>query len=280
MDILTWNKQTRYSHDKRGSQKMNKMNKITIVKVGGAVVEDSLQLSQLLKDFSNIEGYKILVHGGGRRATKVATSLGIESKMVNGRRITNKEMLEVVTMVYGGLVNKNIVALLESLGENALGITGADMDIIRSHKRPLKNGIDFGYVGDVDHADGNKLANLIKAGIIPIIAPLTHDNQGNILNTNADTIASETAKALTPYFDVTLIYSFEKKGVLSNPNDENSVIPCITHEDFTKYIAEGVIAGGMIPKLENAFAAINAGVKEVIITLASAIDSKHGTIIK
>lgn len=256
------------------------MDKITIVKVGGAVVEDSLQLSQLLKDFSNIEGYKILVHGGGRRATKIAASLGVESKMVDGRRITNKDMLEVVTMVYGGLVNKNIVAHLEALGENALGLTGADMDIIRSHKRPLKNGIDFGYVGDVDRADGNKLTHLIKAGIIPVIAPLTHDNQGNILNTNADTIASETAKALTPYFDVTLIYSFEKKGVLSNPNDENSVIPSITHKDFTKYIEEGIIAGGMIPKLENAFAAINAGVKEVIITLASAIDSKHGTIIK
>jgi len=256
------------------------MDKITIVKVGGAVVEDPLQLSQLLTDFSDIEGYKILVHGGGRKATKIAASLGVENKMVNGRRITDKDMLEVVTMVYGGLVNKNIVARLETLGENALGLTGADMNIIRSHKRPLKDGIDFGYVGDIEYTDGEKLAQLIKLGIIPVMAPLTHDGHGNILNTNADTIASETAKALVSYFQVTLIYSFEKKGVLKKPDNDESLIPVITREDFNKYIAEGTIAGGMIPKLENAFAAIDAGVKEVVITSASAIDGKHGTIIK
>ena len=256
------------------------MEKVTIVKVGGAIVEDSEQLAQLLKDFAAIPGKKVLVHGGGRRATKVAAALGIESKMVNGRRITDADMLEVVTMVYGGLVNKNLVAKLQANGVNALGLTGADMDVIYSHKRPLKDGIDFGFVGDVERANGKMLQTLINEGITPVMAPLTHDGKGNILNTNADTIASETAKALAPYYDVTLIYSFEKKGVLSNPEDDDSVIPVITHADFERYKADGTVAGGMIPKLENALAAIDAGVKEVIITLATAIDGKHGTVIK
>ena len=194
--------------------------KITIVKVGGAVVEDEAQLAQLLKDFCAIEGKKVLVHGGGRRATQVAAKLGIESKMVNGRRITDADMLSVVTMVYGGLVNKNLVARLQAHGENALGLTGADMNVIRSHRRPLKDGVDFGYVGDVDRADGAMLSRLIEAGIVPVMAPLTHDGLGHILNTNADTIASETAKALAPYYEVTLIFCFEKKGVLRNPDDD------------------------------------------------------------
>lgn len=256
------------------------MEKITIVKVGGAVVEDEAQLTQLLKDFAAIEGKKVLVHGGGRRATKVAAALGIESKMVNGRRITDADMLEVVTMVYGGLVNKNLVARLQAAGVNALGLTGADIDVIRSHKRPIKDGIDFGFVGDVEKANGQMLHTLINARITPVMAPLTHDGQGHILNTNADTIAGETAKALAPYYDVTLIYSFEKKGVLSNPDDDNSVISEITREDFERYKADGTVAGGMIPKLDNAFDAIDAGVKRVIITLATAIDGQHGTVIR
>lgn len=256
------------------------MEKVTIVKVGGAIVEDNEQLAQLLTDFAAIPGKKVLVHGGGRRATKVAAALGIESKMVNGRRITDAQMLEVVTMVYGGLVNKNLVAKLQAKGVNALGLTGADMDVIHSHKRPVKDGVDFGYVGDVEHANGKMLQTLIQEGITPVMAPLTHDGNGNILNTNADTIASETAKALAPYYDVTLIYSFEKKGVLSNPDDDNSVIPVITRSDFEKYQADGTIGGGMIPKIENALAAVDAGVKEVIITLATAIDGKQGTVIK
>jgi acetylglutamate kinase len=254
--------------------------KLTIVKVGGAIVEDEVQLSQLLKDFSAIKGKKVLVHGGGRKATQVAAQLGIESKMVDGRRITDADMLNVVTMVYGGLVNKNLVARLQACGVNALGLTGADMNVIRSHKRPLKNGIDFGYVGDVDKADGEILSRLIEVGITPVMAPLTHDGQGHILNTNADTIASETAKALAPIYDVTLIFSFEKKGVLSNPDDDDSVISTITRSDFINYKADGTISGGMIPKIENAFSAIDAGVKQVIITLATAIDGKSGTIIK
>ena len=253
--------------------------KLTIVKVGGAVVEDEAQLAQLLKDFSAIPGRKALIHGGGRRATQVAASLGIESKMVGGRRITDAEMLSVVTMVYGGLVNKNLVARLQANGVNALGLTGADIDVIRSHKRPLKDGIDFGFVGDVDRADGQMLSRLIEAGITPVMAPLTHDGQGHILNTNADTIASETAKALAPFYDVTLIYSFEKKGVLSNPDDDDSVIPTINRADFERYKADGTISGGMLPKIENALSAIDAGVGRVIITLATAIDGQSGTII-
>ena len=253
--------------------------KLTIVKVGGAVVEDELQLSQLLKDFSAIEGRKVLVHGGGRKATKMAERLGIETKMVDGRRITDADMLEVVTMVYGGLVNKNLVARLQANGVNALGLTGADANAIRSHKRPLKNGVDYGFVGDVDQANGEMLGRLIEAGITPVMAPLTHDGQGHILNTNADTIASETAKALADLYDVTLIFSFEKKGVLSNPDDDDSVIATINHADFARYKADGTISGGMLPKIENALNAVDAGVSKVIITLATAIDGKHGTTI-
>ena len=267
----------------------NMKERLTIVKVGGAVVEDETQLSQLLKDFSAIEGRKVLVHGGGRKATKVAEALGIESKMVGGRRITDADMLSVVTMVYGGLVNKNLVARLQANGVNALGLTGADMDVIRSHKRPpvplLQEGLgevtltDFGFVGDVDNVAGSTLARLIEEGVTPVMAPLTHDGEGHILNTNADTIASETAKALAPYYDVTLIFSFEKKGVLRDPNDDDSVIPTITRANFIKYKADGTISGGMLPKIENALAAVDAGVSRVIITLATALDGQSGTTI-
>ena len=259
---------------------MEKKEKLTIVKVGGAVVEDEEKLTRLLSDFGRIEGRKVLVHGGGRSATKIAAQLGIESKMVNGRRITDGEMLKVVTMVYGGLVNKNLVARLQAENVNALGLTGADIDVIRSHRRPLKDGIDYGFVGDVDVANGHMLGLLIEGGIVPVMAPLTHDGEGHILNTNADTIASETARALAPFYDVTLIYSFEKKGVLSNPDDDDSVIPTINHDDFKRYVADGTIAGGMIPKIENALNAVDAGVKEVIITLATAIDGQQGTHIR
>lgn len=248
------------------------------------MVENELQLSQLLKDFSAIEGRKVLVHGGGRKATKMAERLDIETQMVNGRRITDSDMLEVVTMVYGGLVNKNLVARLQANGINALGLTGADANAIRSQKRPPVvvdgSAVDYGWVGDVDAADGNMLSRLIEAGITPVMAPLTHDGEGHILNTNADTIASETAKALADIYDVTLIFSFEKKGVLSNPDDDDSVIPVITRTLFDKYKADGTISGGMLPKIENALNAVDAGVSKVIITLATAIDGKHGTIIE
>ncbi|MBP7984758.1 MAG: acetylglutamate kinase [Bacteroidaceae bacterium] len=253
--------------------------KLTIVKVGGAVVENDDQLDRLLKDFSAIDGRKILVHGGGRRATDIASKLGIESKMINGRRITDEEMLTVVTMVYGGLVNKNVVAQLQANGVNALGLTGADMNAILSHKRIVKD-IDYGYAGDIDKVNGKQLSNLIEHEIVPVMAPLTHDGKGLILNTNADTIAAEVAKALAEFYDVTLIYSFEKPGVMRNPDDNSSMIPVITADDYAQYKADGTISGGMIPKLDNAFGAIQSGVKQVIITLATAIDGNHGTVIK
>ncbi|MCD8290893.1 MAG: acetylglutamate kinase [Prevotella sp.] len=252
--------------------------KVTVVKVGGAVVENDLSLNQLISNFSRIGGRKVLVHGGGRRATSIAKQLGIESKMVNGRRITDEAMLNVVTMVYGGLVNKNIVARLQANGVDALGLTGADINVILSHKRPVKD-VDYGFVGDVERTDGDKLRFFIDNGITPVMAPLTHDGKGSILNTNADTIACETAKALAKYYDVTLIFCFEKKGVLSNPDDDNSVIPIITRQDFSRLVADGTVNGGMLPKLENAFDALNAGVGKVNITLATAIDGQHGTLI-
>lgn len=253
--------------------------KLTVIKVGGKIVEEETSLQKLLNDFAAIEGPKVLVHGGGRSATKIAAQLGIESKMVNGRRITDADMLKVVTMVYGGLVNKNIVAGLQARGINAIGLTGADMNVILSDIRPVKD-IDYGFVGDVKQVDGERLAALIQSGIIPVMAPLTHDGKGNILNTNADTIAGETAKGLAPYFDVTLIYCFEKKGVLRDETDDNSLIADINRKQFAELVEQGVIQGGMIPKLENAFQAIDAGVKEVIITAADAIDGRQGTKIR
>lgn len=250
--------------------------KLTLIKVGGKIVEEEDTLRNLLNDFSQVEGYKVLVHGGGRSATKLAAQLGIESKMVGGRRITDAEMLRVVTMVYGGLVNKNIVAGLQALGINALGLTGADMNLIRSDKRPVGE-VDYGFVGDVKEVNADLLTSLIRQGIVPVLAPLTHDKQGHLLNTNADTIAGEAAKALAKYFDVTLMFCFEKKGVLKDENDDESVIPEINCTTFKQYVESGVIQGGMIPKLENSFQAIDAGVRQVIITQASDIHLGKGT---
>lgn len=269
------------------------MKRLIVIKVGGAIVEDNDKLAQLLDSFAAIKGAKILVHGGGRRATKIATSLGIESHIIEGRRVTDADMLEVVTMVYGGLVNKNIVARLQARGVNALGLTGADMNVMRSHRRPpviqhptpntqhsTPNIVDYGFVGDVDKVNGETLRTLLEHGVTPVLAPLTHDGEGNILNTNADTIASETAKALAKDFDVTLVYCFEKPGVLSNPDDDLSVIPVITRADYDRLAADGTISGGMKPKISNALAAIDAGVSRVIITQASAIGEENkGTVI-
>ena len=253
--------------------------KLTVIKVGGKIVEEDATLNRLLDDFAAIGGHKVLVHGGGRSATKLATQLGVESKMVNGRRITDAETLKVVTMVYGGLVNKNIVAGLQARGVNALGLTGADMNVIRSVKRPVQE-VEYGFVGDVEKVDASLLSDLIHKGVVPVMAPLTHDGKGHMLNTNADTIAGETAKALSEFFDVTLVFCFEKKGVLRDENDDDSVIPQITPDEFRCYVEDGVIQGGMIPKLENSFAAIHAGVTEVVITLATAINGNGGTRIK
>ena len=253
---------------------------LTLIKVGGKIVEEPESLKKLLADFSSIPGHKVLVHGGGRSATALAAQLGIESKMVDGRRVTDEEMLKVVTMVYGGLVNKKIVAGLQALDVNALGLTGADLNYMRSEKRQVAE-VDYGFVGDVKEVDADMLANLISKGVVPVLAPLTHDKKGNLLNTNADTIAGEAAKALARYFDVTLMYCFEKKGVLANENDDDSVIEYINPTTFEKLVAEGVIMGGMIPKLENSFEALKAGVKQVVITRADLIkDNNSGTTIK
>ena len=250
--------------------------KITVIKVGGKIVEESESLVGLLDRFTAIEGKKVLIHGGGRSATRMAERLGIESRMVEGRRITDSDTLQVVTMVYGGLVNKNIVAQLQARGVNALGLTGADCNIIRAQKRPVK-AIDYGFVGDVEGADGEMLSRLIGQGIVPIVAPLTHDGNGTLLNTNADTMAAETAKALAVHYCVTLIYCFEHPGVMRDPEDAKSLIGTITHDSYRALLADGIVSGGMIPKIDNAFNAIENGVNEVIITRADAIDGKQGT---
>lgn len=256
------------------------MERLSIIKVGGKIVEEEASLYNLLTEFAKIDGYKILVHGGGRSATKLAEQLGIESKMVDGRRITDAETLKIVTMVYAGLVNKNIVAKLQSLNINALGLTGADLNLIRSVKRPVKD-IDYGFVGDVESVNAEILGQIIKQQkIVPVLAPLTHDQKGNLLNTNADTIASETAIALSQLFEVSLVYCFEKKGVLMDENDDDSVIPQLNKEQFKELIQQKIIQGGMIPKLENSFKAIEKGVKEIIITQASDIAKREGTVIQ
>lgn len=244
------------------------MEKVNVIKVGGAVVEDPSSLQTFLTQFASVEGLKVLVHGGGRSATAMAARLGIETKMLDGRRITDAPMLEVVTMVYGGLVNKNIVARMQAIGLDAIGLTGADLDSIRSDKRPSVP-IDYGFAGDVRTVNGHALHTLLAAGFVPVMAPLTHDGQGQLLNTNADTIAAEVAKGLVPYYDVTLTFCFEKKGVLSNPQDEDSVIPRIDRASYDALVADGTLSGGMLPKIHNAFAALDAGVTRVVITSAA-----------
>ncbi len=251
---------------------------LIIVKVGGAIVEQPDTLEKLLNDFRTIPGYKVLVHGGGRSATALSARLGIESKMVDGRRITDAETLKVVTMVYGGLVNKNIVAGLQAKGVNAIGLTGADCNVMTAVKRPVKD-IDYGYVGDVTAVNAPFLANLLEQNIVPVLVPLTHDGNGLMLNTNADTIAAEAAKALSGFFKVTLVYCFEKPGVLLRPDDDTSVIPYISYYDFPRLVDDGTISGGMIPKIQNAFNALNAGVSSVLITSASSLDTLEGTTI-
>ena len=241
--------------------------RLNIIKVGGAIVEDESALSALLMSFSSLKGLKILVHGGGKKATEMAGQLGIETRMIDGRRITSAEMLKVVTMVYGGLVNKNVVARLQALGVNALGLTGADMNVIMSVKRPVEP-VNFGYVGDVKYVNVRALVSLLEAGAVPVLAPLTHDKEGNMLNTNADTIASSVASALAGKYSVTLTFCSSIPGVLRYLNDPSSLIKTVTKADFDPMVADGTISEGMIPKLQNAFDAINSGVSRVVITSA------------
>lgn len=254
------------------------MEQIKVIKVGGKILEEKESLQELLDNFAAIDGKKALVHGGGRLATMIGEKLGIESKYVDGRRITDEETLQVVTMVYGGLANKTVVSQLQARDCNALGLTGADMNVILAEKRPVKD-IDYGFVGDVKKVDGKRLSSLINSDIVPVMAPLTHDKKGNMLNTNADTIAAETAKGLSDFYDVSLVYCFEKAGVLMNEYDDASIITNITPESYTQLKADNIIHSGMIPKLDNAFDALNQGVKKVIITNVENINSGIGTVI-
>ena len=243
---------------------------LVIIKVGGKIVEEEASLKSLLKDFSRIAGGKMLVHGGGKSATALSERLGIETKMVEGRRITDAETLKVATMVYAGLVNKTVVAGLQALGNNAIGLTGADLDIIRAAKRPV-GAIDYGFVGDINWVNSNALAELLVNGAIPVIAPITHDGKGSLLNTNADTIASELATSLSSKYEVRLVFCFEKPGVLMNEADDKSVIPEINPALFAELKTKGVITAGMIPKLENGFNALRRGVTSVVITNANGL---------
>lgn len=250
---------------------------LTIIKVGGKIVENPESLNSLLKDFAAVEGKKLLVHGGGRSATQMAARLGVETKMVDGRRITDEAMLEVVTMVYGGHVNKRIVAGLQALGIDAVGLTGADMNIVLSDKRKV-SAVDYGWVGDVKKVNAEAVVTLIESGCCPVVAPLTHDGCGHMLNTNADTMAGEMAKAMAAHYDVTLMFCFEKPGVLADENDDSSLIPTITPAVLDDLKRRGVVSGGMIPKLDNAIACVSAGVESVVITQADRIaDPYAGT---
>jgi acetylglutamate kinase len=246
--------------------KVKANNSLYIVKIGGNVIDNSENLHNFLKDFTALEGFKILVHGGGKVATQLSETLGIEPKLVDGRRITDIETLRVVTMAYGGLINKNIVAQLQRFGTNAIGLTGADGDFIRAKKRPVKT-IDYGFVGDIDENSikPKNLQSLMEAGFTPVFSALTHDGEGQLLNTNADTIASALAVALSGLYHTTLIYCFEKKGVLKDINDEDSLIQEIDPQRYEELKTQQIIHSGMLPKLDNAFTAIACGVKAVII---------------
>jgi acetylglutamate kinase len=241
-------------------------NELYIIKIGGNVIDNSENLYNFLKDFTALKGNKILVHGGGKVATQLSETLGIEPKMVDGRRITDIETLRIVTMVYGGLINKNIVAQLQRFGTNAIGLTGADGNFIRTKKRPVKT-IDYGFVGDIDETsiDNTGIKQLMNAGLAPVFCAITHDGEGQLLNTNADTIASALAVSLAKLYETTLIYCFEKKGVLKDINDEDSLITDIDAKYYEELKQQQIIHSGMLPKLDNAFTAITCGVKAVII---------------
>jgi len=252
------------------------MNDLLLVKIGGGIIDDPGRLAAFLQDFSRLQGSRMLVHGGGKIATDIGDRLGLKSKYIDGRRVTDDETLQLVVMVYGGLINKDIVARLQAAGCNAIGLTGADGNVIAADRRPVKE-VDYGHVGDVISAGVHTglLQLLLGQGLVPVLAPLTHDGKGGMLNTNADTIAQEVARALADIYAVRLVYCFEKKGVLHDPEDGASVIREIRMQDFERLKAEGTIHSGMIPKLDNAFSAIRAGVKEVIIGQA---EDLHGLI--
>ena len=240
------------------------MSRLSIVKIGGNILDEPAALTHFLDDFSRIPGPKILLHGGGKKATALAAQLGIPTQMNEGRRITDAATLDVAVMVYAGLINKNLAAQLQARSCPAIGLCGADAGFITAVKRPVKE-VDFGFVGDIEKVDPGFLQQLLAQGITPVRAPLTHDGQGQLLNTNADTMASAVAVALVPTYSVQLIYCFEKRGVLRDVNDEDSVIPEITTQDYEALKAGGAVSAGMIPKMDNAFSAIRQGVASVWI---------------
>jgi acetylglutamate kinase len=239
-------------------------NTLTVIKIGGNIIDDEQKLSSFLKEFVAVKGKKILIHGGGKLATRLAVQLDIPQQMVEGRRITDAETLKIVTMVYAGYINKNIVAQLQANGENAIGICGADGNAILAHKRANAK-LDYGFVGDIDDVNTEFFTDLLSSGTNIVVAPITHDAKGQLLNTNADTIAQEIAKALSKVYSVNLVYSFEKSGVLKDANDDATLIKQITPSSYEELKESGAIFAGMIPKLDNAFAALNSGVNKVII---------------
>lgn len=244
------------------------MEPLYIVKIGGRVIEDSEAMAPFLEQFAELPGKKILIHGGGRSATTLAEQLGVQVRMVEGRRITDAAMLRVVTMVYGGQVNKTLVSRLQACGCNALGLTGADAGIILAHRREVKE-IDYGFVGDIDEVRSEPLISFLSRDLTPVLAPLTHDGQGNMLNTNADTIAATVAIALASHYEVRLVYCFEKPGVLEDVKDDRSVIPELPRDRYRKLQHNGQIARGMIPKLDTGYQALEKGVAFVYITHAA-----------
>lgn len=260
------------------------MNQLVIVKIGGNIVDDESALQHFLKRFASIKQAKLLVHGGGKLATKLADTMGLQQQMVDGRRITDAETLKIVTMVYAGLINKNIVAQLQQYHTNAIGLTGADANAVLAHKRINKTATDYGFVGDIDQVNASFFNGLIQQGLVPVVSPITHDGNGQLLNTNADTIAQSIATAMSGFYEIILVYSFEKKGVLLDINNEDSVIPVIDAGYYQKLKANQQIFAGMIPKLDNAFAAIEQGVSKVIIGNANELDKliigKAGTTIQ
>ncbi len=250
-----------------------------ILKIGGNILNKPAALAEALDYFASLEGPAILVHGGGRKASEVIAAMGREPKMIDGRRITDAPTLEIVTMVYAGLINKKVVADLQARGRNAIGLSGADGNVILAKKRPVKT-IDYGFAGDVLRADGEMLWRLIDAGLLPVLCPITHDRKGQLLNTNADTIANETAIAVArarPDETVSLRYCFEFPGVMKNIKDPSSYLPELTPQTYAAYKADGTIVGGMIPKLDNAFSAVAAGVGEVVIGDLTALREGKGT---
>lgn len=249
------------------------MQSIKVIKIGGNVVDNPENLQQFLRDFASLEGPKVLVHGGGKVATAISKGLGIEAQMIGGRRVTDAETLRIVTMVYAGLINKNIVAALQGEGCNALGLCGADGGLIRSKKRAVTaEGVDYGFVGDPVDFNLHTATALIDGGLVPIVAPITYDAEnGTLLNTNADTVAQTVAVGLAQKYPIELVYCFEKRGVLRDVNDDDSVISNINPELYEQLKADGIVADGMLPKLENAFKAINSGVRSVVICAAECL---------